>query len=139
MGDRQDGIVFQVKTYVAPSAIEGIGVFAGELIPKGAVVWRFDPAIDRTFSPEFIAGQSLPVRDFLARYAYLDERIGTYVLCGDNARFMNHADVPNTVGSYPENERPEGIDVAARDIAVGEELLCDYRAFDAEAPDKLGT
>jgi SET domain-containing protein len=30
-----------VKTYLDKSAIHGLGVFAGEVIRKGAKVWRF--------------------------------------------------------------------------------------------------
>jgi SET domain-containing protein len=31
------------------------------------------------------------------------------------------------------------VTVALRDLAAGEELTCDYHAFDAEAPAKLGS
>ena len=75
-------------------------------------------------------GQLHPVQQsYLDVYAYLSE--GVYVLCGDHARFMNHAAEPNTV--------EEGsLCLAARDIAVGEELTCNYFNFDELAGKKLG-
>jgi hypothetical protein len=39
--------VLIVTTYIAPSAIEGVGVFAAEPIAMGQVISRFDPAFDR--------------------------------------------------------------------------------------------
>jgi SET domain-containing protein len=59
------------------------------------------------------------------------------VLCIDNARFMNHADEPNTAGVHTAGAI-DGYDVATRDISKGEELTCDYRLFDAEANLKRG-
>lgn len=47
------------------------------------------------------------------------------VLCGDNARFMNHSFEPNCDDDGGE------FTTAARDIEAGEELTCDYRRFDA--------
>ena len=50
-----------------------------------------------------------------------------YVLCGDNAKSMNHADEPNC-------EDPEGeYTLTRRLVRAGEELTCDYRSFDLES------
>lgn len=48
------------------------------------------------------------------------------VLCGDNARFMNHSFEPNC-------DDRTGVTFALRDILAGEELTCDYRVFDLES------
>jgi SET domain-containing protein len=53
------------------------------------------------------------------------------VLCADNARFMNHADEPNTTRVHIDGAI-EDDDIATRDIRVGEEMTCDYRLFDAD-------
>jgi SET domain-containing protein len=130
-------MAFLVRTRLAPSPIQGLGVFAAETIAKGTVVWRFDPAIDRTYTEEEVAALIGQARDFLARYAYLDDRLGLYVLCGDDARFVNHSSEPNVTGDYPANGPREGVDLAARDIEPGEEIFCDYGSFDREAAAKL--
>jgi hypothetical protein len=65
-------------------------------------------------------------RTRLAPWLYQDERTGLWVLCSDDARYMNHSDQPNLA--------IQGEDMhALRDIAAGEELTCDYREFDLQA------
>ena len=41
-----------VRAYAAQSAIEGLGVFAGEFIPKGTMLWALDLKFDLCFTPE---------------------------------------------------------------------------------------
>jgi hypothetical protein len=111
--------MLRVKAYIAPSGIHGIGLFAGEPIKKGSVVWGFDPPVDQRFSPQDVKGMSPEMKTFLSRYAYSDR--GTLVLCGDHARFMNHSPEP-TCGNDPSRQYT----LALRDIAQGEELTDDY-------------
>jgi SET domain-containing protein len=120
-----------VKTILAPSDIEGLGLFARQHIPKGAIVWTFVPGVDALFDESAIEALPAVTQDICRRYAYLDPNSKKYVLCGDDARFENHSENPNTTGVYPEGQ-PFGIDIATRDIQEGEEITCDYRSFDAE-------
>lgn len=111
-----------VKTYLAPSGVHGIGLFAAEPIAKGTVIWRFDERVDRRFTKAEREALPEPARSFLKTYSYPEE-VGSevYFLDGDHARFMNHSAAPNT--------DCEVDTVATRDIAAGEELLCDYHQF----------
>ncbi len=118
-----------VRTYLAPSRIHGIGLFAGQRIARGTVVWRLDPRIDVELAERDIEALAPPARDQVRKYTYLDLVRGTYVLCGDDARFFNHDDHPNC-HDYPDADG--GTTVAARDIEEGEELTSDYARFDAE-------
>jgi uncharacterized protein len=120
-----------VKTILAPSAIEGLGLFAAQHIPKGTIVWRFVPGVDALFGAEEVEKLPEITQDVCKRYGYYDHNNNKYVLCGDDARFENHSDDPNTAGFYPEGD-PFGMDIATRDIQEGEEITCDYRSFDAE-------
>lgn len=126
-----------VKTRLAPSPIAGIGLFADEDIKMGTVTWRFMPAYDRLLSEADISDLPEPARSNILDHAYLDATSGLFVLCADNARFMNYADDPNTSGVHDAGSI-EGYDIATRDIAAGEELTCDYRTFDAHVGVKLG-
>ena len=126
-----------VKTTLAPSSIEGLGVFAAESIRAGTVVWKFVPGIDLLLSDERIARLPDIVTEVCERYAYRHGRLNNYVLCGDDARFVNHSDDPNTKGIYPPGD-DQGMDIATRDIEEGEEITCDYRTFDPEFVKKLG-
>lgn len=129
--------MLMVKTRLAPSPIAGIGLFAAEPIKKDTVTWRFMPAFDRLLTQAEIDTLPEPARASILDHAYLDAASGRYVLCADNARFMNHAPAPNTAGVHATGS-VEGYDVATRDIAEGEELTCDYHTFDADVGTKLG-
>lgn len=113
-----------VRCFLAPSAIEGLGVFTSNHISHGEIIWRFDPEFDQIFSTDYVKRQPAHVREFLDRYTYAhpsDPRL--VVLDSDEGRFMNHSQRPNTDFSAPE------IGVAIRDICAGEELTCDYGQF----------
>jgi SET domain-containing protein len=126
-----------VKTRLGQSPIEGTGLFAAEPIKAGTVTWRFLSGFDQAFTAEQIAGLPRVARETIETYTYLHQPSGLYVYCLDNARFMNHADDPNTAGVHA-GGAIEGYDIATRDIAEGEELTCDYRLFDASFAKKLG-
>lgn len=112
-----------IPTYVAPSAIHGIGVFATAPVAAGQAVWRYEPGIDLVIPDERAASLPPAFRDFLATYAYrsVDVADGLVLSC-DHARFFNHDDRPNT-------ETRPFVTYASRDILAGEEITCDYGAF----------
>jgi SET domain-containing protein len=119
----------RVPTYLAPSGIHGVGVFTPEFIPAGSVIWTFDPEVDWTLSADDVNHFPEAYRPKIRAYCYLDES-GVYILCGDNARFMNHSEEPNC------DDWTSRSTLAWRDIQAGEELTCDYRAFDLESRDE---
>ena len=119
--------MLMVKTVVRPSLIDGLGLFAKEEIPAGTVIWEFVEKFDITYTDEefeSLPGQAQP---HVRKYSYFCPEMCLWVLCGDDARLMNHATLPNTF------EQPGYRTVAARDIAAGEELTCDYTQFDARS------
>ena len=123
-----------VKTKIGPSKIHDIGLFANQFIPKGTPIWRFTQGFDIRISKEDIRRLSEPAKEEFFHFAFLNPNTNKYVLCADGARFYNHSDNPNTVSiDYPDEE--EGMDIAARDIQVGEELTIDYRTFDMLSQD----
>ncbi len=122
-----------VPTKLGPSSIHGIGIFAAAPIAKGTVVWKLNPVIDVCLSEPAIQDLSEPARKQVKSYVYLDNRTGERILCGDDARFFNHAENPNVVDDPIDPYQC----VASRQIAVGEELTHDYFSFDALASDKL--
>jgi SET domain-containing protein len=113
-----------VKTYIASSAIEGVGVFAAEPIRKGAIIWRTDPTFDMLVSLAAYRSAEPQLKELLERYAYpSSDRPGFLVYEIDNGRFMNHSAWPNTdFGTF-------GFGTALTEIAVDEELTCNYNQF----------
>ena len=118
-----------VKTKLKPSGVHGLGVFAAEFIPKGTRVWEFREGFDSRLSEEFVASLPEPAQSTLRHYSALWG--GGYVVSADDARFLNQSETPN-LKTFAEPD----MDVALRDIQIGEELLEDYREFD-ESPRDL--
>ncbi|HZP09285.1 SET domain-containing protein [Methyloceanibacter sp.] len=114
-----------IGTYLAPSSIEGIGVFAAEPIARGRLMWSLNPKFDVFVHPHEIEGLPPHMQDYVARYSYPHlEMPGVVILDSDNGRFMNHSLEPNT------DFRIFDKGYALVDIAVGEELTCNYHEFD---------
>lgn len=112
-----------VPTYVAPSPIHGLGLFAAAPIARGELIWRYEPGMDIVVPEERIPSLPPAFQAFLDMYGYrsVDVPEGVVLSC-DHARFLNHAEEPNTqIGRF--------VTWAARDIAAGQEITCDYRAF----------
>ena len=66
--------------------------------------------------------------DFLKRYTYIPPYDRTVcILDGDEGRYMNHSETPNTDFSSVD------AGYALTDIPAGVELTCDYREFDTTA------
>jgi SET domain-containing protein len=114
-----------IPTYVAPSRIEGVGVFAAEDIPAGTLIWRLDPNFDRLIGRDEIAGLSEVHQQFIERYGYPYPHDPSLTIIElDNGRFMNHSTAPNTRFSDPDS----GYTRTA--VAAHDELICNYAEFD---------
>jgi uncharacterized protein len=114
-----------IPTYVAPSRIEGVGIFAAEDIPAGTLIWRLEPALDRMLTMADIAALPEPHQGFVERYGYPyphDPSVTIVEL--DNGRFMNHSTAPNTNFRDPDSGYSRVM------IPAHEELTCDYSEFD---------
>ena len=121
--------MFLVPTYVKSSPIHGRGVYTPAPIEAGTRLWQLEPESDWIIEREVMAQFPEPYRSRLLAFCYTDDA-DRYVLCGDNARFMNHSDDPNC------DDTGQHFTIARRDIAAHEELTCDYRDFDAESASK---
>ena len=111
-----------VRTFVAPSKIHGLGLFADEAISKGTLVSKWTRGWDVCFSAEDL--QKLPplAKDFVEHFGWLADDVGHISL--DNSRYINHAiDHPNL-----EIAETGGMK-ANRDIRKGEELLENYETY----------
>jgi uncharacterized protein len=119
-----------VKTELKPSPISGIGLYAAEFIPKGTLIWKFVPQIDiRLDLQEYERLKKTYDFSTVDKYIYKSKLTNTYILCGDDGRFINHSSNPNTIDTQ---ENAEGLTIASRDIQAGEEITSDYAAFDAD-------
>lgn len=113
-----------VRTSVRQSPIHGLGVFAEEPIRSGEAIWAFHPEIDRIVPETELGSYPTHMVDYLETYCEYFPEFGVLVLSGDNDRFTNHSSDPNTLVVLPNG--PQASVIAARDIAAGEEITCDY-------------
>lgn len=114
-----------ISTYVAPSSIEGLGVFADEFIPAGALIWGFNPKFDILVDETELDALPPHVQSFIARYSYPHlDLAGHRVIDVDNGKYMNHSLTPNT------DFRVFDKGYAIVDIAPGNEITCNYHEFD---------
>ena len=96
----------------------GVGVFATTNIPRGTVVWILD-RFDRVVRPEELRAWPAVTRMIAERFGYVDPH-GSWVVCWDHGRLMNHSCDPATVSVG------DGLEIARRDIGAGDEVTCDY-------------
>ena len=120
--------MLKVKTKIGKSRIHGTGLFAAQFIPKGTITWEYSPTFDMDISEKDINLMSSINKEYFIYYSYFDKKRNKFILCADNQRFINH-----TTSTKKENiiSTPD-MDVAFRDIEIGEELLCDYNKFDSD-------
>jgi SET domain-containing protein len=124
-----------VRCSVKPSKINGLGLFADEDIKKGTVTWRFNPKLDILFSQEDIDSFPKHIQEFIDTYSFFSKKKKKYVLSFGDDRFTNHSSIHNNLDSLELPEEEEIIGVANRDIKIGEEILANYRKFDANDQD----
>lgn len=104
----------------------GYGLVALKRIPKGTITWTLDK-LDRTFTPDQVEAMDELYQQVLDKYTYRNSQ-GNYILCWDNARFVNHSSHSNCLTTAYEFE------IAIRDIEEGEELTDDYGYLNLEEP-----
>lgn len=128
--------MMRVKCRVGPSSIHGMGLFAEDFLPRGTPIWQFVAGFDRALATATVAALPDLAREHIRHFAFISPSDDHWILSGDHACFMNHAEFPNTGASS--DETSPVITIALRDIAAGEEMTCNYLSFDADAHRKLG-
>ena len=111
-----------VNTYLAPSSIHGIGLFAAELIPANSTIWQYDKHIDKIYSEDLFLNicSKIPANTLQHLLNCSYKRGGRYFYLTDNARFINHSVLANIgfIDDYTE--------IALQEIKPREEILENY-------------
>ena len=119
-----------VDATVGPSSIQGLGLFANQFIPKGTKIWIFAEGFDVELTEAQIEKLSPAAQKQVWKYAYRYPGTDTHLLCGDDSRFTNHSNDPNT-------RCRDDHTYATRDIQSGEEITSDYAEFDVRYPNGI--
>lgn len=118
-----------VRTFVAPSAIQGLGLFADQDIAAGTLLWSFTPGFDQRFTREMVLAFPPEIQMYLVKYGWLSKKSNLYCYATDNGKYFNHSETPNVKSVYTDTDE-ESIVLALRDIAKGEELTDNYASFE---------
>lgn len=110
--------------FISPEV--GYGVVAKKFIPKGTITWALDE-LDREFTPKQFENMDDSYKEILEFYSFRNN-LGNYVLCWDNARFVNHSFNSNCLTTAYDFE------IAIRDIQAGEQLTDDYGYLNISEP-----
>lgn len=118
--------MYTIKSYKNKSRIDGNGLFAGEFIPKGTIVYYYGSGDTYLSKDEF---QLLPKnkKEQFYRYAVEDEAGNWLVTDGD----ANHSCDANILSLFVDNLY---CDIAVKDISVGDEITIDYGLFFSSIP-----
>lgn len=111
-----------VKTKIKNSKIHGIGLFADEFIPKGTIIWKFEKDFDLMISDNKKCSLPKLTQEFIDFFYFYDNQF-EWIILGDNARFINHSDKPNT------DSKEFMFTKANKDIKKGEEIFENYYDF----------
>jgi len=127
----------------------GVGLFAKEDIPKGTILWKFDPDCNLFFTkPQYLhvrtmveqgkGGEMMKlVLESIETHSWYDSESDSMSFLLDDGRNINHSDNPSSISDIfllPSAE--QGLNgcshstVAAWDIKKGEEVFEDYATFD---------
>ena len=117
------------KIYKDHSSIEGIGLFAGEPIPKGTIVFYYSSDDVYVSKREF---PNLPdcQKEKLYKFGVEDE-FGNWIAAEGDA---NHSCDANILSMFVDGRY---CDIAVKDIREGEEITIDYGLFYSSFPWKI--
>ena len=105
------------------STIHGLGLIAGQFIPKGTTIWQFQPGFDLAKTDAEYAQLPPRAQEAFDYYSYHCKVAGIRVFSSDDDRFTNHAEEPNSIFVG-------GVTIAVRDIQPGEEVTMNYDEFE---------
>ena len=120
----------KVKTYVAPSEIDNLGLFAGEDIQCGTLIWEFTKGFDKIITMDEFEKLHPVEKEYLWHTGSIHN--GDLMVYFDNTVYTNHSYSPNT-----SNDETGLKGYAIRDIKNGEELTQDYRQLIEIVPDNF--
>lgn len=122
----------QIKASIRPSEISGLGLFAGEDVPQGTVVFDWNDQIDQEYSLNYPNMLPPDIRKEFMDLASVDDN--GWFLASDGAAYFNHSESPNISvddGSASPAKRTRR---ANRNIAKGEELTMNYMEVGSDVP-----
>ena len=118
-----------VKYKLDRSGKHGIGLFAGEEIKKGQLVYTASPVLDVNITQQQYEGLSQNEQQEIEYWGFWDEPSNRWHVDFDVSRFINH-DANATLTQDP--TKTDAYLLATREIKQGEELTQSYLEVETE-------
>lgn len=117
-----------VRVYVAPSTIDGMGLFAAEFIKKGTIVRVTSSHLEKVITRAHFLNLHPATQEYVNKYAWNDEQGDFHMEFGPEL-FTNHSTDSNL-----KLEPNSDSHIAVRDIEADEEITDDYREYSHKDP-----
>lgn len=114
--------MIHIEYKIKSSPTHGIGLFAGQEIKRGDVIYTTSPLLDIDISTEEFESLSNNEKKEVMYYGYFHQKTQKWHVAFDAIRVLNHA----TLGVANVTQDEDMLMTALRDIAEGEEILQDY-------------
>lgn len=121
--------MIHVKYKLDKSNKHGIGLFAGQAISEGALIYTASPILDVDISQEQFNSLKKEEQDEITYWGFWDDVNSVWHVDLDVTKFINHS-FDSTVTQ--DEKHKEAYLVALRDIEEGEELTQNYLEFETE-------
>lgn len=121
--------MMHVKYILDRSGKHGIGLFAGEEIKKGQLVYTASPVLDVNITQQQYEDLSESERREIGYWGFWDEQSQRWHVDFDVSKFINH-DVNATLTQ--DSNKNDAYLVATKDISENEELTQNYLEFETE-------
>lgn len=124
--------MIHIKYALKTSDLHGIGLFTDEPLKKGQLVYTASPDLDLNITQEQFDSLDQKEKDEILWWGFFDEPSQKWHVDFDVSKFINHAKDATVT---QDDSHDDAYLVAARDIAVGEEITQNYLEF--ESPEDL--
>ena len=121
--------MIHIKYTLDRSDKHGIGLFAGQDIQKGQIIYTVSPLLDMNITEEQFDSLDEREKQEILWWGFFDEPFQKWHVDFDVSKFINHS-FEATLTQDPEHD--EASLVATRDIKAGEELTQNYLEFESE-------
>ncbi len=119
--------MIHIKYKLDRSPNHGIGLFAGEDLKKGQLIYTANPLLDVNITQAQFDSLNDKEKEEFRWWGFFDESIQKWHVDFDVSKFINHSYHPTVT---QESTRKEAYLIATRDIKAGEELTQNYLEFE---------
>jgi SET domain-containing protein len=118
-------ITYNLKT----SDLHGIGLFAGENIKQGQLIYTASPLLDLNITQQQFDSLNKKEQDEILWWGFFDQPSQMWHVDFDVSKFINHS---HDATVTQDQGHDEAYLIASRDIRSGEELTQNYLEFESE-------